>query len=325
MRKKEGLIFANARAKSKENNLMSEERLHRIRESKTVGDAMRVLAEMNYAGGMSVEGEDFYPLLKEEERLATAFVLEAAPKGIGFECFFMRNDYHNAKALLKAQYGAIDDLSEMFMPDGNLSLGELKRRMEERKLDCDPFMREAVEKIDRLFAEGKGTPRAIDVELDKAMYRNIKSRMPSCDGCIRKYFEAQADLINIEIYLRCRRIPNGNALFRESFVEGGTLNLKAFEDCKEEKEKVAAMVASAGYKAFWDKAEESLTVYETARDDFLLKIISKDKADMFSVAPILGYYLAKINEVRILRVILVSLKNGVSPEEMNKRVRALYA
>ena len=38
MSKKEGLIFANARAKSKENNLMSEERLHRIMESKTDAD-----------------------------------------------------------------------------------------------------------------------------------------------------------------------------------------------------------------------------------------------------------------------------------------------
>jgi len=325
MRKKEGLIFANARAKSKENNLMTEERLHRIMESKTVEDAMRVLAEMNYAGGLSVEKDDFYSLLKEEERLATAFVLEAAPKGIGFECFFMKNDYHNAKALLKAKFGQSVDLTEMIMPDGNIPFSELKRRMEEGKTDFDPFLDGAIKKIEREFSEGKGTPRFIDVTLDKAMYENIKSRMPSCDACIRSYFEAQADLINMETWLRSMRIHAGFAFFESNFLAGGSVSLKQFEECKGEKEKFVKMVSSTPYKPFLDKMEEELTVYETARDDFLLKIISKDKADMFTVAPVLGYYLAKINEVRILRVVLVSIKNKIAPEEMKKRVRALYA
>ena len=323
MSKKEGLIFANARAKSKENNLMSEERLHRIVESKTVADAMRVLAEMNYAGGMTVEGEDFYSLLSEEERLATAFVTEAAPKGIGFECFFMRNDYHNAKVLLKSKYGSIEDVSEMILPDGNISFAELKRRFEDGKTDFDPFLDGAVKKIERLFAEGKGTPRAIDVEIDKAMYENVKSRMPSCDACIRRYFEAQVDLINIESWLRCQKI--GPSLFEGGFLTGGTISYKQFYDCKGETDKFLKLVSSTDYKPFVEKLSDSLTVYETARDDFLLKIISKDKADMFSVAPVLGYYLAKVNEVRILRVILVSIKNKIAPEEMKKRVRALYA
>ena len=325
MKKKEGLIFANARAKSKENGLMTEERLHRIMESKTVEDAMRVLAEMNYAGGLAVEKDDFYSLLKEEERLATAFVLEAAPKGIGFECFFMKNDYHNVKALLKAKYGQISDPDEMIMPDGNIAFSELKRRLEEGKTDFDPYLDAAVKKIEKEFAEGKGTPRLIDVTLDKAMYENVKSRMSSCDGCIRAYFQAQVDLINMETWLRTMRIHAGFAFFDSNFLVGGTISLKQFEECKGEKEKFNKMISSTVYKTFLDKLEEGLTAYETARDDFLLKIISKDKADMFTVAPILGYYLAKINEVRILRVVLVSIKNKIAPEEMKKRVRALYA
>ena len=325
MKKKEGLIFANARAKSKENNLMTEERLHRIMESKTVEDAMRVLAEMNYAGGLAVEKDDFYSLLKEEERLATAFVLEAAPKGIGFECFFMKNDYHNVKALLKAKYGQSADLEEMIMPDGNITFSELKRRLEEGKTDFDPYLDGAVKYIEREFAEEKGTPRIIDATLDRAMYENIKGRMPSCDGCIRAYFEAQVDLINMETWMRTFRIQAGTAFFESNFLAGGTISVKQFDECKWEKEKFNKMISSTPYKPFLDKMEEGLTVFETARDDFLLKIISKDKADMFTVAPILGYYLAKVNEVKILRVVLVSIKNKIAPEEMKKRVRALYA
>ena len=94
---KQGLIFASSRAKAKELNLFTEERLYRMMESKTLTDAVRVLAEANYADGENVNTENFYEILEKEERSVTAFVRETAPKGVGIECFFCRNDYHNLK------------------------------------------------------------------------------------------------------------------------------------------------------------------------------------------------------------------------------------
>jgi vacuolar-type H+-ATPase subunit C/Vma6 len=49
------------------------------------------------------------------------------------------------------------------------------------------------------------------------------------------------------------------------------------------------------------------------------------KGDMFSAAPIVGYYLGKMNEIKIIRVILVCLKNKVDKDEMKKRIRVIYA
>ena len=59
--------------------------------------------------------------------------------------------------------------------------------------------------------------------------------------------------------------------------------------------------------------------------EYLLNIFATNRGDMFSLAPIVGYYLAKLNEVKVLRVVLVCIKNNVPTEEMKKRVRALYA
>ncbi len=325
MGKRDGLIFANARAKSKENGLLSEERLHRIMESKTVEDGMRVLAEIGYGGGMTTAGDDFYSLLKEEQRLATAFACEAAPKEIGFDCFFMKNDYHNMKVLLKEKYGKIGDVSEMIMPDGNISFAELKQRFEDGKTDFDPFMHEGIAVVDKAFEQGTGSPRLIDVEMDKAMFRRITSRLPSCDKCIRDYFTALIDLTNIESFVRTKKIKAGFSFFSSGFAVGGKIGLKDFEECGTDDGKFRKLIENSEYKAFWEKIESELCLYETATDDFLLKKIAANKADMFSVAPVLGYYLAKLNEVKILRVVFVCIKNMVSYEEMKKRVRALYA
>ena len=65
--------------------------------------------------------------------------------------------------------------------------------------------------------------------------------------------------------------------------------------------------------------------YETAQDNFLLGIFAVNKTDMFSVAPILGYYLAKLNEIKVIRVVLVCIKTNVPRDQMRKRVRELYA
>ncbi|MBO8424445.1 MAG: V-type ATPase subunit, partial [Firmicutes bacterium] len=64
---------------------------------------------------------------------------------------------------------------------------------------------------------------------------------------------------------------------------------------------------------------------EVARDDYLLGIFRKNKAEMFSMAPVMGYYLAKQNEIRVLRIALVCIKNGVDKQEIRKKLRELYA
>lgn len=323
---KEGLIFANARAKAKESNLLSRDRLQRMMECKTALDAMRILMEVNYAGGLVPEGEDFYSLLSEEERIVTAFVRETVPKGAGFECFFLRNDYHNIKVLFKSKYAKIDDLSEMILPDGNYSFSYLKERFESNKLDFSPFIEKAVKNIDRAFETGTGGPRLIDTELDKALYEEINAILSkNADVYVKQYFTAFIDVTNVTSFVRSIRIGAGFAFFKEGFLSGGEIDLKSFEECGQDTAKAAKMLSKTAVKDYFEKLnEQDLASFETAKDNYLLRIFSVNKTDMFSVAPILGYYLAKLNEIKVIRVVLVCIKNKVSPDEMKKRVRELY-
>lgn len=324
---KDGLIFANARAKGKESGLLSKERLQRMTEAKSLTDAMRVLLEINYAGGLIPDGEDFYALLEEEQRLVTAFVKETAPKNVGFECFFLRNDYHNIKVLFKAKYAQIDDPSGMILPDGNYTFSYLKERFDVNKLDFSPQIADACEKIDKAFESGNGTPRLIDVVLDKALYSEINSMLgKNADKYVKQYFEAFIDSTNVASFLRTAKIGAGINFFKEGFLEGGRIAFKDFEECGGDKAKLSRILSGSYLKEFYDKVSDGdMAGYETAQDNFLLSIFSVNKTDMFSIAPILGYYLAKLNEIKVIRVVLVCIKNKVPVEQMRKRVRELYA
>ncbi|MBO5304598.1 MAG: V-type ATPase subunit [Clostridia bacterium] len=326
---KDGLIFANARAKAKELNLFTEERLHRMMESKAIDDAVRLLSEVNYAGGIPIDRDNFYQALIEEEKQATDFVKSCTPKGIGIECFFLRNDYHNLKALVKAKYSNISDISVMILPDGNYAFSELADRFENNKLAfVNSYMNDAVKNIEKAFETGNGTPRKIDTEIDKAMYREINDILSKkdVDEYIKQYFVTFIDATNIGTLLRTINIGANFAFFEENFIEGGELGLYAFRECGVDEQKLAKLVNGTSYKNFYAKISDGdMSGYETAKDEYLLNIFATNRGDMFSLAPIVGYYLAKLNEVKVLRVVLVCIKNNVPTEEMKKRVRALYA
>lgn len=326
---KQGLIFASARARAKELNLFTEERLYRMMESKTIDDAVRILAESGYGGGTNVTADNFYDVLSEEERQATAFLREAAPKGLGIECFFLRNDYHNLKVLVKARYTDQSDYSGMLLPEGNYSVAELKERYDNNKLGfADAYMGDAVKKIEKRFETEGISPRTVDVELDKAMYAEITDTLAdkNADKYIREYFVTVIDAANIGSLLRTAAIGEGIGFFEENFIQGGEIGLHSFKECGTDVAKLAKLVGGTRYKEIFARVTDGdLSAFETAKDDCLLKIFSANKADMFSVAPIVGYYLGKLNEIKVLRVVLVCIKNGVSAEEMKKRVRALYA
>ena len=90
--------------------------------------------------------------------------------------------------------------------------------------------------------------------------------------------------------------------------------------------KFLKFVNDSKYKKLFENVENGdLSSFETAKDECLLKIFSANKGDMFSVAPVVGYYLGKLNEIKVIKVVLICIKNQVKYEEMKKRVRALYA
>lgn len=324
---KQGLIFASARAKAKELNLFTEERLHRMMEAKNIDDAVRLLAEANYGGGANVTAHNFYDVLAEEERLVTEFIREAAPKGMGIECFFMRNDYHNLKVLLKGKYTNAD-YEEMILPDGNYKFAELKEKFENNKLSfVNSYMGEAVQNIEKYFETNGISPRKIDVEVDKAMYKEISSELAKkdADKYIKEYFVTSVDAANIGTMFRTITLGQEYKFFEENFIPGGEIDVSSFKECGTDMAKLRKLVESTKFKPLFVGVENDLSEFETAKDNYLLKIFSTNKGDMFSVAPIVGYYLGKLNEIKVIRVVLICIKNNVSAEEMKKRVRVLYA
>ena len=112
-----GLLYQNAKIKSKEGELFGKDKMQRLIDAATAEEALRVLQEGGYPAG-----ETCTDVLAAAEREATLFFKSAAVSGYGLERFLLLNDYHNAKVAAKKCY--FEAKSEAYKPDG---LSEAKK------------------------------------------------------------------------------------------------------------------------------------------------------------------------------------------------------
>lgn len=325
----DGLIYANARAKAKENGLFTRERLNRMLDCKTLEDAVKILYEVNYGGGIVLNTpEEFEELLRAEEKLANKFLSEIKVEGIGLECFALKRDYHNIKAILKATYNEIEKYDYMLMEEGIYSIEKLKTDILSDKSRINPHIDSALMQIKRQADLDKLSPRTIDVTIDKALFLDINERLQTVkDEDVKTYFRVLADCTNILTYLRVIKIKESFKFFKESFVEAGSISESTFERWFESGEEAFKKgIRGSDYSTFLSLIEDGdLSRFETAIDDYLSKIFYEKSKDIFSSSPIISYYLQKLNEIKVLRIVLVCIKNFVSNEEIRKRLRVIYA
>ena len=72
-------------------------------------------------------------------------------------------------------------------------------------------------------------------------------------------------------------------------------------------------------------AEDSFVALEKAIQDFLVEELKQAKHFTFGPEPLIAYYFAKINEIALVRMIILAKLNDVSAELVKERLNSAYA
>jgi V/A-type H+-transporting ATPase subunit C len=73
------------------------------------------------------------------------------------------------------------------------------------------------------------------------------------------------------------------------------------------------------------ESEESFVALEKAMNDFLIEVLRPAKYLVFGPEPLLAYYFAKVKEINLMRMIILSKLNNVSSELVRRRLNSVYA
>ncbi|MCM1306204.1 MAG: V-type ATPase subunit [Bacteroides sp.] len=316
-------VYQNARVKSMETSLFSSQSVGRLLDCTSAEAAFKALADMGFGSGASVADGDFDALFCVEETRAAEFLKEFNVDG-ALDAFLAEYDFLNLKSAFKS---SVTGKPAVKAPSGKYEFDEVKSWVEQDgKHDVPAHFSNAVAELKKLATTDSVSPHKVDCIADKALYEYVFSTFKKSEKIQRKYFTVKADAANINAFLRCKRLGLSKAYFAEGFIEGGELDF--LPSIYEQSLDALKEKCRRTYYGDWvNKAvdENNLVAFEVTVDNALLKMWKDEKDDLFGVAPIVAYYLTKVTQIRVAKLAVAGIKNGVDQAKIKERIRELYA
>ena len=302
---------------ARETKMLSAERMERMIDAPTNEEAAKILEECGYGDLSGLSAKDAGAAL--EAHIAALFdeVEGMVPEAQLVQLFRLKYDYHNAKALIKAQAMGTD-CGAIMSQRGTVPPQKLHAAFyEEDYRDIPPVLAQAMVDAAAILAR-TANPQAADFALDRAYFAQM---LALCDGLsdggfAKGYVQLQIDGANLRAAVRTRRMAKDADFLRNALVSGGTIGtdrvLAAFESAE----------ASAGAAAMSGGA---LTAFELLCDNALMDYIRAAKLRSFGAAHVSAYLAAMENETTAARMILTGRLAGLQPAVIRERLRETYA
>ena len=326
-------LYSVTRILALETKLLDKAKIERMIEARNADEIIKILYETEYANSISEMKsiEDYESVLSKELSNTYKLLSEISPVPELTNLFQLRYDIHNLKTLLKSSY-LDEENDELLSEIGTIPIQQLKGMVKEKVFsDLDPLVRESLEEVVGEFTVNPD-PQLIDVTLDKALYKLMyKAAKDNKSSFLTDYISAQIDLINIKSLVRVKSMGYGREFLKKVILENGKLDYAFFSDIFDES--LETLIDRLAYKDYGKVVEEgisnyiktkSLTKFEKLSDDFIFELAKKGKFVAFGIEPLIGYLMAKENETKIIRMIMVGKINEIPNELIRERLRDVY-
>lgn len=320
-------VYVNSVIHAIEPKLITEDRLIRLLDTKSLSDAMRVLAESGYGEGASADGADYQKVLLAEDRALARLVRDFATDDLA-EILLLYREYHNAKVLVKAKYARKEADASLLYEDTVISPQSLKERLDEDDYEyMRPWLRTALEACDEVMALSRD-PMRCDVIMDRAYYAELFHLLKGYNNAfLTDYYRTEVDLINLGTVARCKRLGLKTDFLRAQAIRGGVLGEKELYALMESPaEGFLEILRFTPYRDYAEVLASSVTegpvAFEREKDNVLLKRLLSQKNDLFSEMPLICYVMVKRREITNVRLILVAKASGTDLDEVRVRLRA---
>lgn len=325
-------LFSTARVRSVEKYMLTHEKVEKMIDAKTTEDALKVLYDSNYGDvNEQISVNDYEKLLTQEHKKTYDFIMSIAPELDNFNMFLYTYDYHNLKVIMKSEYLGIDS-SDLLVNTGSIDIKKLNYAVKERDFSgLTENMALALKEIIEVFPKNKD-PQVIDIIFDKYCYEEMLNSAKSLNSkFIEDYIRLQIDTINLKTYVRLRKMNKSWDFFSKVYIKGGKISEQIFiKNYDETFEKFADELFAFDLRDEFIEGTESLeetgkfTALEKIFDNKLLNHVKSAKYISYGIEPLVGYLIAKDNEIKIARIILAGKIAGISSELIKERLRETY-
>lgn len=312
-------LFITAAAKSRERFLLGTEKLNRLAEARSYEEGMRLLGELGFS--KLPEGATLAEILFAEEQSLIDFVKEYSPKsGCGYY-FLLPYDFLNAEAVFKRKKTG-QSLEGLTAHEGAFTLREIIEFSDGRPCPIEEIS-SAFTMAEALFEEGSPSGALVDTVFFGQMYKAVW-RMTK-DKVIRRILKLEVDLKNLSTLLRVDdmeeyyllKLPMGTLTASQEeavLTRDPKVMREAFKGTELEKFILLAV----------KEMGSPLVGFERLMEGFALKRLKEDRFFIRGTEPFILYCMYKRADVKNVRLIMVSLYNGVESQVIKAKLREAY-
>ncbi len=308
---------------AREAHLLTQALSERMLEAPTAEESCKLLIECGYP---PIEhctlGEVEHLLALSRAELYREVAVLAPDKRL-VELFQLKYDYHNAKLALKAKLTG-EDVSRLVIGCGRYDAAALLRG--ERGM-LSSRMGRAMAQAEK-EAEG-GDVRQAELTLDRACFEEM-SELAGATGneFLIGYVALQIDAINLRTLVRAQRMGASDELLSAALLPGGHIPANQLKTARGDRlaelTRGSALSSAGELAAATLGGSGSLTAFERACDDALVRYLQRARRTPFGPEVIVGYLSAKEAEFTAVRTILSGKLAGLDAEDIRARLRLSY-
>lgn len=281
-------------------------------------------------GGEDSPGEErsVDDLLREETAALWRYLTGLVPDASLFRAFWYRNDYHNCKTVLKGTLAG-RAYETMLLSPATVPFAVLIDAVSNRDFHRLPQpMQAAAARAYDVLAHSSDAPLA-DAILDRAaMSAMLEAARAAGSPLLRTYIDAMVFYTDLKIALRGARAEKSLLFLQEALCPCDALVFSrlAAAAVAGTDEVLALMEQTDVYGSREAAAafRESPSAFEVYADNQLLKIARNSRLTALGPDPVIGYLIARENEIRELHILFSGLRAGQPEEDIRKRLRDVY-
>lgn len=320
-------LVISARIRAMETGLLTGERMEQILAARSDEEVVKLLREGGYPT-MSLESPEAMDAAITAAREETLQDLgDSAPDKQYLDIFKLKYDYHNAKAILKAQ--AMDtDPDHMLADLGRVPAAELKEAITGGDMNQLPPLLAAAIAEAREVLETTRDPQLGDIVLDRWMYRDeMETTEATGSEFLRGYVRVSIDAANLRSLVRTLRMGKNAAFLEGVLFSGGTVDTSEIMTVAGNNGGgLAELYSSTELKDAAQSGADALkggalTEFEKLSDDAVSGYLSGAQMVAFGEAPLIGYLAERETEYTNLRILLMGRAAGLDPDTIRARLR----
>lgn len=315
-------LYAVARIHSKELTLLDKQFFEQLLACKNYAECLRLLKDK----GWGKSGEENMDQILSMEREKTWELMNELIEDLSiFNLFLYEADFHNLKAAIKQVY-INHDVPDIYILQGTIKLNVIIDAVKEHNFaELPEYMRECAEEA-YLVQMHSGDSQLCDVIIDKAALDTIycKGKMSSND-ILARYSELKVASSNIKIASRGNKTGKKVEFLKRAFAECDSLDIKELMNATlNDMDAIYNYLSSTVYADAVQAIKESPSSFERWCDNRIIKYIQPQKYNSFTLSPLAAYVLARMIEIKSVRILLSGKLNHLPETSIRERLRETY-